>query len=32
MPCEIVALNVTACRVDYRTRDQRKETVFLRER
>ena len=32
MPCEIVVLNTTACRVDYQTRDQGRKTVFLRER
>ena len=32
MPCEIVVLNTTACRVDYQTWDQGKEAVFLRER
>ena len=32
MPCEIDPLNGSACRVDYRARDQRRRAVFLRER
>ena len=32
MPCEIVLLNRTACRVDYQARDQERWTVFPGER
>jgi hypothetical protein len=32
MPCEMVALNVTTCKVDYKARDQKRLAVFLGER